>query len=409
MLPIIAPIVVAGGAAAAGYGVNSATSPSLNSGSPRQSSAAELRGEVRAPASTDEVSISGGAVCFSPVIDQAANARTGFIRDRNGTFNRLGGAASCFSMYRLTMDLGNRANEFTELLLEVVPREQLREIYGQYIDTGARQYDTSSLSPLARNICTAMVNAWVQFGTALRVLSRAYRMAGIPVAARPSEYASRNQSLETLVYTGYWNPLARHYSPSSQPGAVVSNIRYSYQWASVGIRIMGTFMGAFPDIVNMNQDDATAMGADFQSEADILQGEMGAVTAAAVGYAVMWVAIGIGIAIGIVKTIETVGWMLGRQADMEEALVDHYRECLDQCLDAELSQDERQSWCQTCAELATSAESFKSPFSDVSRVALTFGTVALVAYGGYKGYRYIEKTDSGKIAKFKQLIGARTK
>ena len=175
MLGILGPL---GAGGLAGYGIARMTAPSVDAGSSRPPNRTILEGRSGSPAEGRRVN--AGALAWDPRYEQG---EPGWV-EVDGRRHRIGSAAACFATYRLTVRMGDVANRWTELLLREVPQSTRRAVYRTVFDTG--QYDTDRLTERQRDIATMMVGAHIHFATMLRILSRVYRAAGIPVSARPA-------------------------------------------------------------------------------------------------------------------------------------------------------------------------------------------------------------------------------
>ena len=119
-----------------------------------------------------------------------------------------------------------------------------------------------------------------------------------------------------------------------------------------------------------------------RAEAEAMTGTMGIAWIPAI----IFIIVAVGAAV-VLRDVVVGAWyrFLGRSLEYENELLDQYRECMSQCLDASLGAEQRTVSCQTCDQLAERIEDYQPGLlSPIAGIAVAGGA----GLAGFLGLRW---------------------
>jgi hypothetical protein len=284
----------------------------------------------------------GGVLAWDPRFDRVPQ---GMIPLRSGGYARYGSITAAMDFYRVVVELRAEVNRLAEWFA---------------VAAGPGWRFGSPVPPRAASLLVVLVNAEIQWGTALRVLGKLVRAAGLPSSARPRAVAAAGIDLQRIRFTGRADPL-------SQGATVWVETTRPSGWEALGAAQIARWVSAYPAIARPPLAGARELAADLaRQEAEIA--ELGALPA------LVWLVV---LIVGIGGAVVVLNRAIGAAAMFVGVNTEYLGE-LNRELAAEheacLNGDE--AACQRWESIAERVESVSSPLAVLGRV-LAVGAIGL--------------------------------
>lgn len=325
-----------------------------------------------------EFAVEGGVLAWDNRWDRWAEQNDGWIRDNYGRRAKIGTPGASFMVYRLAVELLEQSNRFARIFMRVVRPEPLRLMYEGFLNEG--KYNLASLNDGEIAVLTHYVNASVQAATALRVLSRCYRAAGMEPHTSPSAFRQR---LTTITVGGEINPLANH--DISPPAKVGFTVEGRNGWETFGLQALNAYTTAYPELTAnlLNDSDQETLREDAEQTGEALSqpATMGTPLLALLPILERIAVMLIGLAIVIVleKPLNSVILGLFGNQEYQAALADRYERLAERCDDGD------QEACARLPELSAEIKTFRMGWLKKSLMWIMIITVVGgLTYGGYR-------------------------
>jgi len=352
--------------------------PDVVTGAPTQPNEARLR---QGAGVGREFAVEGGVLAWDNRWDRWAEQNDGWIRDNYGRRARIGTPDASFMVYGLAVELLEQSNRFARIFMRLVRPAALRTMYEGYLDS--QEYNLSSLNDGELAVLTHYVNSSIQAATALRVLSRCYRAAGMQPHTSPTRYKQR---LTTITVGGEINPLANH--EVSPPAKVGYTVEGRNGWETFGMTAMDAYTTAYPSLTSrlLDDRDREAIREDAEDTQTGLASEptmQGAFLVALLPYLgrIIIMLIGLGIVVVLRKPLNAIVLGLFGNQEYQQILTERYERLSDRCDDGDRD---------ACAQLPALAAEIRSFRMGWLKKSLMWGLIISVVGGvGYIGYRLV--------------------
>lgn len=310
------------------------------------------------------------------------NTREGYIYDINGNAHEIGSYGAINAMYEVAAEYSLLTHRISRVVRQSLSNSQIRHLDSTFRTSG--RFDLSQLTNSQQVMIQTMVNTFVNFGQALRLLSYIYQAAGLERMYRPSKWERRNVDLANIIYLSILNPLVTRTGPMTYQQRIMRVTR-PVGWLYIGWDIIQSFVTAYDITVEGQQyliEDIEEAGEELAEHPGSVQ-TMGAFPVVLVGKIITVIVIGLVTAYAIKRTLEAVSLFLGRNLQYAQMQADLYEEAVQCAMDPDRSQEERESCRLIAAQIAEDTESY-TPGMGTGITALILGGLSLIGYYLYK-------------------------
>lgn len=326
-----------------------------------------------------------GTLTWSPQYEEGNPAK---IRTPAGTELDIGSREAYVITYDLACKSADLLDKYVSLVERALSPQQVQQLHAGFMRD--HRYPVKSVCTSAQKMLIAdMVSAAVQFGQTLRLLAEMGEAADIVSAYCPSG----RRDLAHLRFTGALNPLATHVNETSWTAGCLSTHTMS-GWKAIGATIVRSWITAY---FNTAQMPELRMGLAGLTEQDMEAGSgssvaepcMGlpVVVIPLIGKAIMWIIIGISVALSIRTIIRGAFAIASVNVDFLEMKRRQYEQALECAHDTSRSDAEREACRQELTETSEALESYNPGIAS----ALRFGIIGAVVVGGLIAFNRLRK------------------